>query len=155
MTIVMMKVSTKSTYAIRAMLDLARRSDERPVRLEDIANRQQIPLPYLEQIFSKLKKGGLVQSVRGPQGGYLLAKHPEEISLADVVLTLEGPLGPVLCSLPENLSPTCHEVEGCISRVMCNELDGQLTKILARNTLATLRGEDKRLSERLASTSFQ
>jgi Rrf2 family protein len=142
----MIKVSTRSTYAVRAMVDLARSSTSgHPERLGAIAERQQIPLPYLEQIFSKLKKAGLVQAVRGPQGGYLLNRSPDAITLGDIVTVLEGPLEPVLCSHPQNRHPQCHEVDGCASRAVCNELDGQLNQVLSRNTLATLAGETDRL----------
>jgi Rrf2 family protein len=142
----MMKMSTKTTYAIRAMIDLARGTSDQPQHLSDIAGRQNIPLPYLEQIFSKLKKAGVVHAVRGPQGGYQLAKKAEDINLADIVSVLEGPLAPVLCSQPQNKSATCHEVDGCMSRLLCNELDGAVFEILSRNTLGTLRGEAERLS---------
>lgn len=137
----MLKVSTKSTYAIRALIQLGRESKESLVRLSRIAERQHIPLPFLEQIFSKLRRAGLVESVRGPQGGYKLAKQPADISLRDIITCLEGPMAPVLCSMPENHSPNCHEIEGCLSRLVCNELDGELERILSRNTLGTLLGQ--------------
>ncbi len=141
----MLKVSSKSSYAIRALIDLARNSRGLPARVGDIAQRQNIPLPFLEQIFSKLKKGGLVKSVRGPQGGYLLTKIPQEISLGNIVEVLEGPIEPVLCSQPQNRSEHCHDVDGCMSRFLCNELDGQLSRVLNRHTLGSLTGEAERL----------
>lgn len=137
----MLKVSTRSTYAIRALIHLGRTPDGPPVRMSEIAEKQTIPLPYLEQIFSKLRRAGLIEAVRGPQGGYKLAKKPADISLAQIISTLEGPIEPVLCSQPEKRSPDCHEVEGCVSRLVCNELDGELTKILSRNTLEALCGQ--------------
>lgn len=143
----MLKVSTRSTYAIRALVHLARLAGDSPIRLADIAELQNIPLPYLEQIFSKLKKAGLVQAVRGPQGGYRLMKHPSDISLANIIFILEGPQQPVLCSMPENFSANCHDVDGCASRSLCNELDGTLTSILSRHTLAGLCGEAERLNQ--------
>jgi Rrf2 family protein len=141
----MIKMSTKSTYALKALIDLARFSPTKPERLSNIAERQNIPLPYLEQIFSKLKKAGLVQAVRGPQGGYQLARSTENINLEDIVSTLEGPLQPLLCSQPEQRSSTCHDVEGCLSRLLCNELDGAVHLILKNNTLARLCGEADKL----------
>lgn len=137
----MMKVSTRSTYAIRALIYLARQSPLIPLRLATIAEKQQIPLPYLAQIFSKLRKAGLVESIHGPQGGYRLTKSPEKISLSDIVFSLEGPLEPVLCSMPENKTPQCREVEGCVSRVVCNEIESELSRVLSRNTLAQLCGQ--------------
>lgn len=141
----MMKVSTRSTYAIRALIHLGRQMNSDPVRLADIAERQRIPLPYLEQIFSKLKKAGLVQAVRGPQGGYRLSRNPADITLQDIIVTLEGPLKPVLCSMPENYSADCHKIEGCLSRLICNEIDGELNRILSKNTLESMCGEANRL----------
>jgi Rrf2 family protein len=144
----MIKMSTRSTYALKALIDLARYAHDRPERLNAIAERQHIPLPYLEQIFSKLKKAGLVQALRGPQGGYQLSKSTTDISLADIVTALEGPLGPALCSQPEKRSSTCHDVDGCLSRHMCNELDGAIHHVLRKNTLASLCGEAERLNNR-------
>ncbi|MCB4756201.1 MAG: Rrf2 family transcriptional regulator [Elusimicrobia bacterium] len=142
----MMKVSTKSTYAIKALIDLIHDAHEGPVRLPDIAQRKNIPLPYLEQIFSKLTRAGIVISVRGPKGGYQLAKNPKEVSLVDIVTVLEGPLEPVLCSQPENKSPDCHDVKGCLSRAVCYELDNELNKVLSRNTLETMSKEAEKLN---------
>jgi len=143
----MIKMSTRSTYAIRALTFLARGGPNDQVRLSVIAETQGIPLPYLEQIFSKLKKAGLVKAVRGPQGGYKLAKEPDRISLADIVNTLEGPQQPVLCSMPENRSPDCHKVDGCMSRILCCELDGEISRVLSKNNLGTLCREAERLSQ--------
>jgi Rrf2 family protein len=122
------------------------------MRLPDIAERQHIPLPYLEQIFSKLRRAGLVEAVRGPQGGYTLARKPGDISLADIISVLEGPIEPILCSMPENRHPHCHEEDGCASRTLCNELDGELKRILSRNTLGTLCGEAKKIAARRGDT---
>ena len=141
----MIKMSTKSTYALRALIDLARSSPDKPERLSDIAERQSIPLPYLEQIFSKLKKAGLVQAIRGPQGGYRLSRSMNDITLEDIISTLEGPIQPLLCSHPEKKSSTCHDVEGCLSRILCNELDGAVNQILKKNTLGRLCGEANKL----------
>jgi Rrf2 family protein len=134
----MMKVSTKTTYAIKALIHLGRRNANTPIRLSEIAEAQHIPLPYLEQIFSKLRRAGLVVAIRGPQGGYKLTKSPSDTTLAEIVSVLEGPIEPVLCSMPENRSPNCHDVEGCVSRSLCNELDGALHRVLEGNTLGSL-----------------
>jgi Rrf2 family cysteine metabolism transcriptional repressor len=144
----MMKISTKTTYALKAMLDLAQSGREHPERLPVIAERQEIPLPYLEQIFSKLKNAGLVQASRGPQGGYQLTKNPDEITLAEVVTILEGPIAPVLCSQPQNRSDHCHDTEGCASRSVCNELDGAVLQVLSQNTLGKMMSEAERLKSR-------
>jgi Rrf2 family protein len=142
----MMKVSTRSTYAIRALLSLARAGDHETVTLGRIAETQKIPLPYLVQIFSRLRKAGLVEAIRGPQGGYRLSRAPGEISLAQIIASLEGPMKPVLCTMPENQSADCHEKEGCISRLLCCEIDGALNQILSNKTLANLSGQGRSLT---------
>ena len=136
----MMKVSTRSTYAIRALLSLTRSEAKETVTLGRIAETQKIPLPYLVQIFSRLRKAGLVEAVRGPQGGYRLSRSPKDISLAQIINALEGPVQPVLCTMPENRSADCHEVDGCVSRLLCCEIDGALNQILSNKTLASLSG---------------
>jgi Rrf2 family iron-sulfur cluster assembly transcriptional regulator len=86
-----MKLSTKSRYAVMAMVDLAQRSTGQPVALADIAERQDISLSYLEQLFAKLRRGGVVRSIRGPGGGYTLGKAAERIRIADIVLAVDAP----------------------------------------------------------------
>jgi Rrf2 family protein len=137
----MLKVSTRSTYGIRALTFLARSGAGATVTLAHIASTQKIPLPYLVQIFSRLRKSGLVEAIRGPQGGYRLSRASGEITLAQVVQSLEGPTTPVLCTMPENRSEKCHEVDGCVNRVLCCEIDGALNQILSNKTLASLNGE--------------
>lgn len=144
----MLKASTRTTYAIRALVEMARATGNGPVQLGSLAERQNIPLAYLQQIFSKLKRAGLVKTLRGPRGGYQLARDPSAITLADIVVTLEGPLQPALCSFPENRSDHCHDVSGCSSRNLCSELDGAIQLALRSNTLGTLMQEADRLRSR-------
>lgn len=89
-----MKISTKGKYGIKAMLDLALQHGSGSTPLKDISERQAISEPYLEQIIAAFKKAGLVSSIRGVQGGYQLAKAPEDISIAEIITVLEGPLLP-------------------------------------------------------------
>jgi Rrf2 family iron-sulfur cluster assembly transcriptional regulator len=84
-----MKLSTKARYAVMALLDMLKEGNETPVSLVSISERQSLPLPYLEQIFLKLRKNGLVQSTRGSQGGYVFARDPARISLYDVVVSVD------------------------------------------------------------------
>jgi len=86
-----MKLSTRGRYGLRAMYDLALRYGEGPVSLNSIADRQMVSLPYLEQLMAKLRRAGLASSSRGAQGGYELAKPPEEITVGDIVRVMEGP----------------------------------------------------------------
>ncbi len=134
----MLKISTKSTYAIRALLHITRYGNNKAIKIQEISEKENIPLPYLEQIFAKLKKSGLVRALRGPQGGILLYKNPDDISLSDIVVALEGPINPVLCSIPDKQTPTCHHVDGCESRMICCELDGAIIQILRKHTIGSL-----------------
>src|SRR6266478_3277560 len=84
-----MRLTSKGRYAVRAILDLTFSSNGRPVRLQEISERQKISLHYLEQLFRRLRKGGVVKSVRGPGGGYVLAKEPSEITLAEVFKSVQ------------------------------------------------------------------
>jgi len=93
-----MKLSTKGRYAVMAMVDLARHSGGNPVSLADIAERQEISLSYLEQLFAKLRRGGLVKSVRGPGGGYLLAHKREEMRISDIILAVDEPIRATRCT---------------------------------------------------------
>ena len=101
-----MKLSTKGKYGLRALIDLAQYSEDSPVSITSIARRQDISERYLEQLMSKLKKAGLVKSIRGANGGYVLAKEAKDISVGDVLRALEGNLEPA-AGLPflKNLTP--------------------------------------------------
>ena len=93
-----MKLSTKGRYGLRALIDLAQYSEEEPVSITSISNRQGISERYLEQLMAKLKKAEIVKSIRGAGGGYILGKDMHEISVGDVLRALEGSLDPVECS---------------------------------------------------------
>lgn len=101
-----MMLSTRGRYAVMAMVELARRGSNSPISLSEISERQEIPLAYLEQIFSKLRKGGLVKSVRGPGGGYQLAHPAAETWVADIVLAAEEAIKMTRCD---------SEAAGCMS----------------------------------------
>ncbi len=96
-----MRISTKGRYAIKLMLDLATNDNGEPIRLKDVARRQEISEKYLEQIISVLNKAGYVKSVRGPQGGYLLQRRPEEYTVGMILRLTEGCLSPVDCVAPD------------------------------------------------------
>ena len=92
-----MKLSTKGRYAVMAMVDLATESHGTPVVLADVAERQEVSLSYLEQLFGKLRRGGLVKSVRGPGGGYLLSRACDEVRIADIILAVDEPIKVTRC----------------------------------------------------------
>ncbi len=105
----MLRISTKGRYGLRAMLDLAMHDEEQPVLLRDIAERQSISRGYLEKLFSALKAAGMVQSVRGAGGGYLLARRPSMIRISEILEALEGPMLPVACVGDPDLCPRANE----------------------------------------------
>jgi Rrf2 family iron-sulfur cluster assembly transcriptional regulator len=92
-----MRLSTKAQYAVRALVDLSLHSGGNPVALREISRREDIPLNYLEQLFLRLKKGNIIDSVRGPGGGYVLARSGRQIKISEIVTTVEEPLNPVSC----------------------------------------------------------
>ena len=130
-----MRMSTKGRYGVRLMIDLALHSGEGPVLLKDIARRQGISEKYLWNLINPLKTVGLVRSLRGARGGYLLAKQPAEISLKDIMSVLEGPLCLVDCV--ENPS-SCKRSPTCITRDVWCEASRGFMKTLETMTLETM-----------------
>lgn len=129
-----MRMSTKGRYAVMAMGDLATHANGRPVALADIADRQEISLSYLEQLFGKLRKGGLVKSVRGPGGGYLLSRDRHDIRIADIILAVDEPIQTTRCS-PGSASG-CHNHKGrCLTHDLWEELSNQIYLYLSSVTL--------------------
>jgi len=135
-----MRLSTKGRYAVMAMADLAGNAtdaqipgDPKPVALADIAARQDISLSYLEQLFAKLRRGGLVTSVRGPGGGYRLARSAGEISLAHIVDGVDEPIHATRC---EQGGPGCLAGERCLTHDLWAELGDQIRLFLHHLTLA-------------------
>ena len=129
-----MKLSTKGRYAVMAMVDLAQRCGEGPVSLADIAARQEISLSYLEQLFAKLRKSGLVKSVRGPGGGYLLAHPREEMRIADIIVAVDEPLHAVRCS-PGAAIGCRGDRSRCLTHDLWEELSNQIRLYLTSVTL--------------------
>ena len=132
-----MKLSTKGRYAVMAMVDLASHSQGNPVALADIAERQEISLSYLEQLFGKLRKGGLVKSVRGPGGGYLLARAPQQTRISDIILAVDEPIQTTRCTPG---SPAgCHNNKGrCLTHDLWEELGNQIYLYLSSVTVSDI-----------------
>lgn len=129
-----MKLSTRGRYAVMALADIAHHSSGKPVSLGDIASRQDISLAYLEQLFAKLRKGALVESVRGPGGGYKLARQAAEIRIADIVMAVDEPLKVTRC---EEYSPKgCVGGTRCLTHDLWEELGRQIHVFLAAVSLA-------------------
>lgn len=133
-----MRLSTKGRYAVMAMADLARRqaeSVERAVALSDIAARQEISLSYLEQLFAKLRRGGLVRSVRGPGGGYLPAHPITETRVADIILAVDEPIRATRCA-PGSPSGCRQNRSRCLTHDLWEELGNQIHLYLSSVTIA-------------------
>lgn len=131
-----MKISTKGRYAMRMMLDLAQHNNGKPARLKDISARQDISMKYLEQIVSALVKAGYLRSIRGPAGGYMLTRKPEEYKVGDILRVMEGSLAPVEClTTPDN---PCPRAEYCTTLKLWKELYQSITGIVDKYTLQDL-----------------
>ena len=131
-----MKISTKGRYALRMLLDLAEHQSEGYIALKDIAARQDISKKYLEQIISVLNKAGFVRSIRGPQGGYVLTRRPEEYTVGMILRLTEGSLAPVECV--ENTAAPCDRDEDCVTRVIWKKLNDAISGVVDNITLADL-----------------
>jgi Rrf2 family iron-sulfur cluster assembly transcriptional regulator len=131
-----MRLSTKAQYAVRAMVDLSLYSEGRPVSLKEISRREEIPLNYLEQLFYRLKKGSIVESVRGPGGGYVLARQSSQILVGDIVTTVEEPLSPVAC-LDEG-GKVCSRISRCVTHDVWKGLGERIRGFLDSITLEDL-----------------
>jgi Rrf2 family transcriptional regulator, iron-sulfur cluster assembly transcription factor len=129
------RLSTKGRYAVMAMVDLASYSQGRPVALADIAERQEISLSYLEQLFGKLRKGGLVRSVRGPGGGYLLSREAAEIRISDIIMAVDELIKATRCTPG---SPAgCHlNKSRCMTHDLWEELGNQIYLYLSSVSVA-------------------
>ena len=132
-----MRLSTAGRYALRAMVDLARHSGEGPVLRRDIAQRQELSADYLAQLFVKLKRAGLVESVMGPGGGYVLARHAGEIRAGDVLRAVEEPLRLTPC-LKEGQERPCPRMSKCVTRTLWERMGDAMIEVLDSVTLAEL-----------------
>ena len=129
-----MKLSTKGRYAVMAMADLATHGEGRPIALAEVANRQEISLSYLEQLFGKLRRGGLVNSVRGPGGGYLIARDLSDTRISDIILAVDEPIKATRCTAG---SPSgCVGTKGrCLTHDLWEELGNHIYLFLSSVSL--------------------
>ena len=130
-----MKLSTRGQYGTRALIELALHREEEPVLLKDIAQSQQISLPYLQHLIAPLIAGGIVRSTRGAKGGISLVKPPEQIKLSEVIQLLEGSTAPVECVDNPKI---CRRAESCVSRDIWSELKKVTDEVLESITLQDL-----------------
>jgi Rrf2 family transcriptional regulator, iron-sulfur cluster assembly transcription factor len=134
-----MRLSTKGRYAVTAMLDLAIHYDEGPVTLAGISETQGISLSYLEQLFVRLKKGGLVEGLRGPGGGYRLAHAPEDISIAQVITAIGEGIDATVCGGSED----CQDGQRCLTHALWERLGNEIHDFMHGISLASFLKRDK------------
>jgi Rrf2 family protein len=138
-----MLFSTRAEYGVRLMVELGRRGGDEPVSLGAVAERENLPLSYLEHLVAKLRKAGLVESQRGAHGGYRLARPAAEIDMLEVVQALEGAIAPMECfhPAPEGKVSCSHETDGdkaCATKLLWTRVHGGVSKALSGTTLADL-----------------
>ena len=129
-----MRLTTKGRFAVTAMADLAMCGGHRPVTMAAISERQRISLSYLEQLFGKLRRSKIVESVRGPGGGYYLARPAEQITIAEIIVAVDEPLDATSCGGKGN----CHDERQCITHDLWMGLNGKIYDYLASVTLQQL-----------------
>lgn len=142
-----MRLSTRGHYGLKAMFELAKNYGSGPISLRTVAERQNLSDHYLEQLIAVLRKAGLVKSVRGAQGGYVLAREPSEIKVGDVVRVLEGPIAPVFC-VSEKDPGCCDEVDYCITRTVWVRVRDALATVMDSISLADMCQEAKESHKR-------
>jgi Rrf2 family iron-sulfur cluster assembly transcriptional regulator len=131
----MLRLSTKGQYGVRAMYEIARAGSVGPVTIRQISERQDVSVSYLEQILNTLRKSGIIQSVKGPGGGYVLSRGPEKISIAEILRELEGPVAITSC-----LDPTegCIRVDSCVTHLLWKSLGENIERFLDSMSLKDL-----------------
>ena len=130
-----MKISKKGRYALRLMIDLASKDNDEPIRIRDVAQRQGISDKYLEQIISVLNKAGYVKSIRGPRGGYIIKKKPEEYTVGMILRLTEGSIVPVDCVEDEN---GCERKRGCVAHILWTKINDAVNEVVDNVTLKDL-----------------
>jgi len=139
-----LKLSTKGRYGVKAMVDLAVHNDNEPVSIKSISERQNISEYYLEQLFSPLRKEGLIKSIRGAQGGYLLGRDPKKITVYDIITVLEGPIEISDCI--ENES--CNNIDCCATRHLWQKIKNSIDNVTKNTTLNDIVEDYNKLNNR-------
>lgn len=143
-----MRLSSKSRYAVTSLLDVAMHSGQGPVSLADISRRQNVSLSYLEQLFSKMRKDDLVSSKRGPGGGYLLSRKPEEISVSTIVLSVDE----ALKVTNKDAFLGGEAFEPCLTEKLWDELSDEISNYLSNISLAAIIDQEQGVIDRLMSS---
>jgi Rrf2 family protein len=130
------------------MLEIALNEVGKPVAISKISKNQEITFQYVEQLMIKLKRAGLVKSIRGPKGGYCLTREPSNITIGDIVRTLEGYIDPVFCVNPEVSKKDCHRAPKCAARLLWKKVGEKIAEVLDSTTLQDLVEMDKELKKK-------
>lgn len=139
-----MRFSTRGRYGVQIMVDLAQHAAEGPISLKCVADRQNLSENYLEQLVPELRRAGLVKSIRGPQGGYVLAKQPESIYIGDVIRVLEGPIAPVECNQQSD-EDCCGTTKFCVNREVWVKVRDSINDVVDSISLADLMNENVKI----------
>lgn len=145
-----MKLSTKGRYGVKAMVDLAIHYGDAPVSIKTISKRQNISEYYLEQLFSPLRKAGLIKSIRGAQGGYVLNKTPDQIRVSDVMYVLEGPIEIADCL--DSLD--CNNIDYCATRLLWAKIKKSIDEVMESITLQDIANDFKIMKEKSEKISI-
>ncbi len=131
----MLRLSTRCQYGVRAMFEIAKGFPENPISIRMIAERQDVSIPFLEQILARLRKAGLIRSIKGPGGGYLLCNPPKKISIGSILRELEGPIAITSCLDPDG---GCVRVDSCVTHLLWKALGRQIEEFIDTITLQDL-----------------
>ncbi|MDO4556090.1 MAG: Rrf2 family transcriptional regulator [Lachnospiraceae bacterium] len=143
-----MKLSTKGRYGLRAMVDLADHGEHGPVPISSISARQDITVSYLEQLLAKLRKAGLIKSVRGAQGGYELTRNAKEISVGDILRALEGDLTPVNCAELTHDEKSCSGSKYCVTKFVWQRINDSIQDTVNNIWLSELVEDSRRIEQK-------
>lgn len=146
-----MKLSTRGRYGLRAMFDLAMNASGEPIPIGEIANRQNISESYLEQLFVNLRREGLINSVRGAHGGYLLGSSPDMIYIGQILRALEGNIAPAECVNEDNTSG-CLEADACVTRIIWEKIRDSINEVIDSMTLEDMVNQQKQIDQRMEKT---
>lgn len=153
-----MRMSTRGRFGLRALLRLAENEDDYAKSVSSLAEDMKVSADYLMQLFVKLRRAGLVKSVRGPRGGFKLSRPPSEITVGDIVRAVEGPMGLAPCVTPESCYGgrgkrkafgTCPQAEYCAARLVWETLSGEIERVLDETDLRQVLIDSKRLRARV------
>ncbi len=143
-----MRLSKRSLYATRALVRLATQHDDRPVSIREISEIEDISLPYLEQLFACLRRSGLVQSVRGPGGGYMLSRDAADISLEQIIESVDETIAPAACT---DIESGCSRQSDCFMYPVWNELGDKIRNFLAHISIKDLMARANKHTEPVTS----